>query len=299
MLAGGRAYWDRANSKVTWNKATTGAFYIGTVEADAASADATVLINLNARQRNRIQWDDDIFTTALVGSATATRTPSAPLRAGGHRHQRSGEVRRALGQRPSRSPTGRSSRPASPTSPSVRRGGRRQPRPGQRHARHRRRLDHRARLLPLGRRRARRSTRSRRTARPPSPRPTPPSSRVDGTYQEFWIDARDSTNVKLYINAVRVLSGSTFKLNAGTGPMKALVHIEKTTGTTTGSVAVEFLNVRSTDLTYGVALATLNTGGDYLVARVPAGQKGSGVKHYIVQLPRRASRAGGWRFEIF
>jgi hypothetical protein len=74
-------------------------------------------------------------------------------------------------------------------------------------------------------------------------------SAVVGTYNEFWIDARDPSNVKLYIDAVRVLSGSTFKLNAGTGPMKALVHIEKTTGTATGSIATELLNVRSTDLT--------------------------------------------------
>jgi hypothetical protein len=43
------------------------------VEEDAASADTTVLVNLNREQFNRIQYPDDLFTTALVGSATATR----------------------------------------------------------------------------------------------------------------------------------------------------------------------------------------------------------------------------------
>jgi hypothetical protein len=43
--------------------------------------------------------------------------------------------------------------------------------------------------------------------------------------------------------------GLDVQAQRGTGPMKALLHIEKTTGTTTGSIAAEFVNVRSTDLT--------------------------------------------------
>src|SRR4051812_32645727 len=64
LLAGGRAYWDRANAKVTF-KRVTGGFYLGVVQADAASADATCLVNLNKYPINRIQWDDDIWTTVL------------------------------------------------------------------------------------------------------------------------------------------------------------------------------------------------------------------------------------------
>lgn len=62
---------------------------------------------------------------------------------------------------------------------------------------------------------------------------------------EFWIDGRDSADVKLYVNGARVLSGSTFKLNAGTGPLGLLAHMEKTTGTATaGPLYLDRLCVR-------------------------------------------------------
>lgn len=71
---------------------------------------------------------------------------------------------------------------------------------------------------------------------------------VDDVYFDFAIDARDLTDIKFYINGVRVLSGSTFKLNAATGPLMLLVHVEKTTGTATGELRVSKLTLRATDL---------------------------------------------------
>ncbi|MGL5097504.1 MAG: hypothetical protein ACRDD1_18095 [Planctomycetia bacterium] len=50
---------------------------------------------------------------------------------------------------------------------------------------------------------------------------------------EFWIDCRDPASVKLYVNGSRVLSGTTFRLDAATGPLGLLAHIEKTAGTAT------------------------------------------------------------------
>lgn len=70
---------------------------------------------------------------------------------------------------------------------------------------------------------------------------------VDDTYFEVWMDCRDLTDCKLYLDGVRVLSGSTFKLNAATGPLKALMHIEKTSDDTTADVRAEWLRIRSTD----------------------------------------------------
>jgi hypothetical protein len=61
---------------------------------------------------------------------------------------------------------------------------------------------------------------------------------------ELWIDTRDPANVKLYVNGARVLSGSTFKIDAATGPFGILVHIEKTTGTTTGQFHVDRATAR-------------------------------------------------------
>lgn len=50
-----------------------------------------------------------------------------------------------------------------------------------------------------------------------------------GTPFEVWLDLRDPTSVKLYIDGVRVLSGTTFDVSAAaTGPWKVLAHLEKT-----------------------------------------------------------------------
>lgn len=50
---------------------------------------------------------------------------------------------------------------------------------------------------------------------------------------EFWIDMRDPADVQLYIDGVNVLPASVFRLDAGTGPVGLLAHLEKTTGTAT------------------------------------------------------------------
>lgn len=50
---------------------------------------------------------------------------------------------------------------------------------------------------------------------------------------ELWIDARDLTSVKLYVDGARVLSGTTFVLSAATGPIGLLAHVEKVSGTAT------------------------------------------------------------------
>lgn len=65
---------------------------------------------------------------------------------------------------------------------------------------------------------------------------------------EFWIDARDPADIQLYINGVNVLPASVFKLDAGTGPIGLLAHLEKTTGTATaGPVYIDRAVLRTMD----------------------------------------------------
>ncbi|NDC94678.1 DUF2190 family protein [bacterium] len=65
---------------------------------------------------------------------------------------------------------------------------------------------------------------------------------------EFWLDLRDPTNVKVYVNAVRVLSATTFTLEKATGPLALLAHLEKTSSTATaGPVYVDALRCRFMD----------------------------------------------------
>ncbi len=70
---------------------------------------------------------------------------------------------------------------------------------------------------------------------------------VDDTFFDFRIDGRDLTNVKLYINGVRVLAAKTFKLDKATGPMKLLVHLEKSANDTPGDFRVAHLAIRTLD----------------------------------------------------
>lgn len=71
---------------------------------------------------------------------------------------------------------------------------------------------------------------------------------VDDTFIDFAIDFRDLADIKLYLNGVRVLAATVFKLNAATGPLKLIAHVEKTTGTASGEYRVAKLAARCTDV---------------------------------------------------
>lgn len=71
---------------------------------------------------------------------------------------------------------------------------------------------------------------------------------VDNTYFDFRMDCRDLTDIQLYINGVNVLPASVFKLDAATGPMKLLAHLEKTSDNTTADVRIAHLAIRAMDV---------------------------------------------------
>lgn len=73
-------------------------------------------------------------------------------------------------------------------------------------------------------------------------------SLVEGTFAEYWIDARDDTNVKFYVDGVLVDTSATKRLltNALTAALAAVVMIEKTTGTAVGGCTISRLRVRTT-----------------------------------------------------
>ena len=68
---------------------------------------------------------------------------------------------------------------------------------------------------------------------------------VEGTPFEVWMDMRDPADIQIYINGVLALPGTTFRLDAATGPLKALIHVEKTSNDTVGVVDTEFIRVRT------------------------------------------------------
>lgn len=65
---------------------------------------------------------------------------------------------------------------------------------------------------------------------------------------EFWFDLRDPADIQCYINGALVLGATTFSLNAASGPLRLLVHVEKTSSTDTYELAVDWLRARISEL---------------------------------------------------
>lgn len=61
---------------------------------------------------------------------------------------------------------------------------------------------------------------------------------------EFWMDLRDPTDIQIYVNGALVLGSTVFKLDAATGPLFLLAHVEKTSSTDTYKIAVDWLRAR-------------------------------------------------------
>jgi hypothetical protein len=67
---------------------------------------------------------------------------------------------------------------------------------------------------------------------------------VEGTEFEVWMDLSDPAGVRIFIDGVRVLSGSTFVLTGAAGPLKLLAHMEKSSNDTPGQMNINFLAAR-------------------------------------------------------
>lgn len=67
---------------------------------------------------------------------------------------------------------------------------------------------------------------------------------VDDTYFEVWLDARNPADVQIYIDGVLVLGATVFTLGAAVGPLKPILHIEKTNNATPADVRIDFCRVR-------------------------------------------------------
>lgn len=71
---------------------------------------------------------------------------------------------------------------------------------------------------------------------------------AEGTAFDFVMDGRTPSDIQIYINGVNVLPSSVFTVAGATGPLKVLVHLEKSTGAETPQVNVEKLAVRLMDV---------------------------------------------------
>jgi predicted RecA/RadA family phage recombinase len=68
-------------------------------------------------------------------------------------------------------------------------------------------------------------------------------SNAAGVRKEVWMDLRDPTDVQCYVDGVLVLGAQLFDISGAT-TLQLLAHLEKTTGTETAEVDVDFLAAR-------------------------------------------------------
>lgn len=62
---------------------------------------------------------------------------------------------------------------------------------------------------------------------------------------EAWFDMRDPADIQIYVNGALILGSTVFKLDAATGPLGLLAHLEKSSSTATaGPVYIDALRAR-------------------------------------------------------
>jgi hypothetical protein len=61
---------------------------------------------------------------------------------------------------------------------------------------------------------------------------------------EVWIDMRDPADVQIYVNGALVLGSTVFNVDASTATWKLFVHLEKTSGTETADIIIDWLRAR-------------------------------------------------------
>ena len=62
--------------------------------------------------------------------------------------------------------------------------------------------------------------------------------------KEIWFDFSDPADVQAYVDGVNVLPSTVFNVSAGASTWKLLAHIEKTSGTNTHKIDIDWLRVR-------------------------------------------------------
>jgi predicted RecA/RadA family phage recombinase len=61
---------------------------------------------------------------------------------------------------------------------------------------------------------------------------------------EVWFDLRNPADIQVYVNGANVLPASVFNIDASTAVWKLFAHVEKTSGTETADMTIDWLRVR-------------------------------------------------------
>lgn len=245
LLDGGRLYWDHSAGNATYKRANDRDFYLGTVVGDAATADTTVLVNLNARQRNVLSLQESAFrhvpvltagtpvlralggNRALVFSATAEAQKLDLLSEEGFAPGANAIVEGIVNVV--------TNGDAAAVDFNV----------GLANGTHATDADAITESLFIHIDGA--STNIAAESDDGTTEVAATDTTLDftaGTPFEFWMDCRNPADIQVYVNGALVLGATVFKLDAATGPLKLLAHLEKTSDDSPGEFHVDLLQVR-------------------------------------------------------
>ena len=248
LLDGGKVYWDHSANAATYLKSNDKDFYLGTAVGDAASTDTTMDVNLNVQPCYLVDINRDPCTTVVVG------TPAAgvfgyPKRVGGSHLMELGATSEAqkvdIVSDDGFAITANAIVEFAFNVVNDGAGTASDWNIGCASGTHATDFESIAEFIALH------VDENALDVLAHSDDGTTDTTLVDttinhavGTRFEGWIDIRDETDPQIYCNGSLVLGGSDFGINDGTGPLYLIAHLEKTTGTDTFEVSVDWLRAR-------------------------------------------------------
>lgn len=252
FLKGGRAYWDHSANAVHWKKVSDRDFYLGTFAADAASNDSSCDVYLNAQPRVDIDMARDGFQSVLVGTAAAGGF-GYPQNLGGALVFEISATSEA--QKVDALSVDGFAKTANAIVEGVFRvlsdgaTGNQDISIGIADGTHASDADTIATSVFIH------LDGNSTTINAESDDGTTEVNATDTTTTytegtalanrvEFWMDMRDSDDIQIYVNGALVLGSTVFTLNAFSGTLFLLVHVEKSSGAETYKLAVDRLTAR-------------------------------------------------------
>lgn len=247
LLDGGRAFWDHSANNITFKPANDRDFYAGLIVGDSESGDSSCQVNLNAQQANILDLARDTFDTVFVGTR-ALGTMDLQRRGGSHKINLSAtneaqkiDMLSQMGFDQAANAIVElifnviSDGAGTVVDASL----------GLANATHATDADSITESLFVHLNAN--DVNIYLESDDGTTEVVATDTTIDyteGTPVEVWLDLRDPEDIQCYINGVLVLGGSVFKLNAAAGPLKLLVHVEKSAATDTYEIDVNRLVAR-------------------------------------------------------
>lgn len=247
ILDGGRVYWDHSANAATYKPVNDRDFYLGTAVGDWASGDTQMLVNLNNQQSNIIDFQREAFDTVFVGTR-ALGGLDLETRGGARKFTLSATNEAQKIDMLSQFGFTRTANAIVELIFNVDSDGSGtvvDVSMGLANATHASDADSitESLFVHLDANNTNINIESDDGTNEVAATDTT-TDYTEDTPVEVWFDLRDEADIQVYVNGALVLGASTFRLDNATGPLKLLLHIEKTASTDTYVLDVNRFHAR-------------------------------------------------------